>query len=165
MFVVHADYRQFSLRDKASHQSWLRTHPRRDVWTDEAVTRHRIGAEPHSLSIGTARSDLVEVIVNVGDTPPAVLADADHVVEADLDVPSGELSLFGPADYPGQQRHLPVAPGRYRVRVSYLQAGPPDAEWNDFEYGDHLRYVLDLWPVPAASDLVVLKQGGDLWDG
>ncbi|GAA4528323.1 hypothetical protein [Amycolatopsis samaneae] len=165
MFVVHADYRQFFLRDKASHETWLRTHPRPEVWTDEAVTRHRVGAEPHSLAVGTARSDLVEVALTVHAGPPPVAAEADHVVEADLDAPSGALHLFGPADYPARHRLVPIAPGRHRVRVSYLQAGPPDAEWNDFEYGDHLRYVLDLWPVSSATGVVVRKQGGDLWDG
>lgn len=56
--------------------------------------------------------------------PPPVLVAAEHVVEADLPVPSGKLVISGPADYPSQERFFSVLPGLYRARVSYVPAGP-----------------------------------------
>lgn len=126
---------------------------------------HRIGAEPGGLAIATARSDLVESSVELLPSPPAVLADAEHVVEADLPVPSGRLVISGPADYPSQEKYFSVLPGLYRARVSYVPAGPPAVDWNDHEYGEHYRYVVELWPAPEESDVEVLRQGAAVWDG
>lgn len=154
---VHADQRQFSLRDKDARVTGT-------GWTDSALTA-RVGAEPRALAVVTARSDLVEAAVTVHSAAPPLLSDASHVVEADLEVPSGTLMVSGPADYPSQERSLDLAPGRYRARVSYVPSGPPDADWNDFEYGEHYRYVVDLWPSPAPSSVAVLRQGPDVWDG
>lgn len=72
----------------------------------------------------TARSDLVESSVTLTPGPPPVLVAAEHVVEADLPVPSGKLVISGPADYPSQERFFSVLPGLYRARVSYVPAGP-----------------------------------------
>ncbi|GAA3530226.1 hypothetical protein GCM10022222_11450 [Amycolatopsis ultiminotia] len=158
-FVVHAELRQFSLRDLGA---W---RPGDGGWSDEAVTSHRIAVEPSSLAVATARSDLVETEVSVHPAPPAVRADAEHVVEADLAVPGGELTLAGPADYPDQRHRLRITPGRHRVRVSYVESGPPAATWNEHEFGPHFRYVLDLWPTVTPSPVTVLRQGAAVWDG
>ncbi|MDT8914238.1 hypothetical protein [Amycolatopsis sp. PS_44_ISF1] len=157
--VVHADQRQFSVRDTSA---WV---PGDGGWTAEAVTSHRIAVEPFSLAVATARSDLVEVEVTVHPARPALDEAAGHVVEADLDSRGGAFTIAGPTDSPGRQHRLPAAPGRHRVRVSYVESGPPDAEWNDFEYGAHLRYVLDLWPSEAPAPVTVLRQGAGVWDG
>ncbi|MET7996299.1 hypothetical protein ABZU76_35960 [Amycolatopsis sp. NPDC005232] len=157
--VVHADQRQFSLRDNTA---WV---PGDGGWSDEAVNSHRIAVEPSSLAVATARSDLVEVDVALHPGPPAVLADAEHVVEADLAVAGGNVTLAGPADYPGQERVLELAPGRYRVRVSYVESGPPAVTWNEHEYGEHFRYVVDLWPAHTAAPVTVVRQGAAVWDG
>ena len=158
-YLVHADQRQFSLRDK---DAW---RPGDGGWTEEAVDRWRVAVEPSSLSVATARSDWVETDLTVGAGAPPPLADASHIVEADLDLPGGEATLAGPADYAGHEHRIAVPPGRYRVRVSYVESGPPDADWHDHEYGAHFRYVLDLWPVSAASPVAVVRQGAAVWDG
>ncbi len=158
-YLVHAEQRQFSLRDK---DAW---RPGDGGWTDEAVSAHRVAVEPSSLSVATARSDWVEVDVSVGVAAPPVRPDASHVVEADLDVPGGEATLAGPADYARQEHRIAVPPGRYRVRVSYVESGPPAAEWHDHEFGEHFRYVLDLWPSAEAAPVAVLRQGAGVWDG
>ncbi len=155
--VVHADQRQFSLRDKAARLTGA-------GWTDSALAA-RVASEPRALAVVTARSDLVEAAVTVSDSTPAPAAEASHVVEVDLEVPSGVLVVSGPADYPSQERSFPVAPGLYRARVSYVPSGPPPAEWNDFEFGEHYRYLIDLWPSPAPAGVAVLLQGPDVWDG
>ncbi|MBB4684940.1 hypothetical protein [Amycolatopsis jiangsuensis] len=158
-YVVHADLRQFSLRDKSA---WL---PGDGGWTDEAVTSHRIAVEPSSLAVATARSDLVEVEVSAHPSAPPVRVDAEHVVEADLAVPGGEVTLAGPTDYPDRWHHLSLAPGRYRVRVSYVESGPPAAPWNEHEFGAHFRYVLDLWPSASPAPVAVRRAGAAVWDG
>jgi hypothetical protein len=156
--VVHADQRQFSLRDSASRLNG-------SGWTSTAVEFHRIGVEPGGLSIATARSDLVESSVTVVPAAPALVPDAEHVVEADLPVPSGKLVISGPADYASQEKFLAVRPGLYRARVSYVPAGPPEATWNEHEFGEHYRYVVELWPVLSPSGVEVVRQGAAVWDG
>ncbi|SFW89976.1 hypothetical protein [Amycolatopsis australiensis] len=156
--VVHADQRQFSVRDSASRLTG-------SGWTPAAVELHRIGVESGGIAIATARSDLVESSLTVLSSAPPVLAGAEHVVEADLAVPSGSLVVSGPADYPSQEQVLRVEPGRYRARVSYVPAGPPPATWNEHEFGEHYRYVVELWPVSSASEVTVLRQGAAVWDG
>jgi hypothetical protein len=156
--VVHADQRQFSVRDSGARLDG-------SGWTALAVESHRIGVEPGGLAIATARSDLVESSVASFPSAPALAADAEHVVEADLPVPSGKIVISGPADYPSQEKFLGVLPGLYRARVSYVPAGPPPTEWNDHEYGEHYRYVVELWPASSESGVEVLKQGAAVWDG
>ncbi len=134
-------------------------------WTSVAVDCHRIGVEPGGLAIATARSDVVESSVNLVPSPPAVDPSAEHVVEADLPVPSGRLVISGPSDYPSQERFFSVLPGLYRARVSYVPAGPPAVTWNEHEFGEHYRYVVELWPVSGPSDVEVVRQGAAVWDG
>lgn len=155
--VVHADQRQFSVRDSGSKLDG-------SGWTAQAVD-HRLAAEPAGLAIVTARSDLVESSVTLAPGPPPLLPEAEHVVEADLPVPSGKLVISGPADYPSQERFFSVLPGLYRARVSYVPAGPPATEWNEHEFGEHFRYVVEMWPASAPSDVEVLRQGAAVWDG
>ncbi|GIH78345.1 hypothetical protein Plo01_47740 [Planobispora longispora] len=149
----------------------MRSHAEDDLsapagWTEEAVYVHRIGVQPHSIAVGTARSDLVDTTLLLYSTAPiADLEEADHVVEADIELPTGDLAVYGPADDPGQERHVTVAAGRYRVRVSYLPSAPPASGHNDSELGDHFRYRIDIWPTGSPSVLAVLKQGYRLWAG
>ncbi|MET8996974.1 hypothetical protein [Amycolatopsis sp. Hca4] len=156
--VVHADQRQFTVRDSSTRLTG-------SGWTASAVELHRIGAEPGGIAIATARSDVVESSVTLLPSPPAVAADAEHVVEADLPVPSGRLVISGPADYPSQEKYFSVLPGLYRARVSYVPAGPPAVTWNEHEFGEHYRYVVELWPVESRSDVEVVRQGAAVWDG
>jgi hypothetical protein len=156
--VVHADQRQFSLRDSGSRLDG-------SGWTALAVESHRIGPEPGGIAIATARSDLVESSITLLPAPPALSPSAEHVVEADLPVPSGKLVISGPADYPSQEKFFSVLPGQYRARVSYVPAGPPAVDWNDHEYGEHYRYVVEMWPVQSESGVEVLRQGAAVWDG
>ncbi len=134
-------------------------------WTSLAVECHRIGVEPGGFAIATARSDVVESSVTLVPSPPALAADAEHVVEADLPVPSGKIVISGPADYPSQEKYFSVLPGLYRARVSYVPAGPPAVTWNEHEFGEHYRYVVQLWPVPEPSEVEVIRQGAAVWDG
>ncbi|WP_290055562.1 hypothetical protein [Amycolatopsis solani] len=155
--VVHADQRQFSLRDSASRLTG-------SGWTPTALD-HRIAAEPAGIAIVTARSDVVESSVTLVPSAPALASDAEHVVEADLPVPSGKVVISGPVDYPSQEKFFSVLPGLYRARVSYVPGGPPAVTWNEHEFGEHYRYVVELWPVTVPSGVEVLRQGASVWDG
>ena len=126
---------------------------------------HRIGAEPGGLAIATARSDVVESSVTLLPSAPPLVVAAEHVVEADLPVPSGRLVISGPSDYPSQAKFFSVLPGLYRARVSYVPAGPPSVTWNEHEFGEHYRYVVELWPETEKSEVEVLRQGAAVWDG
>jgi hypothetical protein len=169
--IVFADYYQFYLQDLQAYLDWLGsdgTDP--DLppagWTSEAVHVHRIGVEPNSLSVGTARNDRVEVTLRFHPgEPPAWAAETEHVVEADLDVPNGDLAVYGPTDGPGQEQHITIARGRYRVRVSYIPSEPPTIGASGGGYGDHFIYHADLWPVMTPTPLVVLRQGSNPWAG
>jgi hypothetical protein len=169
--VVFADYCQFFLQDLEAHGIWMRSHGADPAlapagWTEDAVYGHRIGVDPYSLAIGRARRDIVEVSLRVHPFAPAAdLNGAEHAVEADLGLPSGDLAVCGVADEPGEEQHARVAAGSYRVRVSYRPSGPPPEGSNQSEPGDHFRYQVDLWLTARATTLAVLKQGPRLWAG
>jgi hypothetical protein len=130
-------------------------------WTREASDRHRIGVEPHSISVGSARIDVVETVLRI---LPEARAAAGHVIEADLEVVSGSVSLVGCTEDPGPEDRIGPPAGRYRVRVSYLPSGPLDGS-SDVEPGAHFRYLLDMWPASESSALAVLRQGSFPWAG
>ena len=169
--TVFADYYQFYLQDLQAYLEWLGsqgTDP--DLppagWTSEAVDIHRIGVEPNSLSVGTARNDWVEAVLRFHPGEPHAWATgAQHVVEADLDVPNGDLAVYGPTVDPDHGHHISITRGRYRVRVSYVPSGPSATEASGAGYGDHFMYHVDLWPTTTETQLVVLKQGPNPWAG
>lgn len=168
-FTVIADHGQFYLQDLEAHGSWVRSNPVDPVpagWTHEAVRFHRIAAEPHSIAVGTARSDLVEVTLLFGSTAPtACFGNAEHVVEADLHLPNGDLAVFGPEYAPGDERHIGAAAGHYRTWVSYIPCGPPAIGANAYEFGDHFHYCFELWPTGGPAALAVVRQGPSPWAG
>ncbi|MEC3973941.1 hypothetical protein [Amycolatopsis sp. H20-H5] len=167
VLVVLADHGQFYLQDLDAHDRWMRTTgAHADLppagWTAEAVNVHRIGVEPHSLSIGTARSDHVETTLRFCESAPPLDPEAEHSVEADLELLGDDLAIYGPADDPGREQHVPATAGGYRVRVSYVPSEPP-ALRNEHEAGDYFHYAIDLWPRVTPTALEVLKQGPDPW--
>jgi hypothetical protein len=169
--AVFADYYQFFVQGLDAHDIWMRSHGADPGlapggWTEDAAHGHRIGAGHYSLAIGTARRDIVEVSLCIHHCAPAADLDgAEHVVEADLGLPSGDLAIYGPTDDPGEGQHLRIAPGSYRVRVSYHPSGLPPQNANHSEPGDHFLYQVDLRPTPLPATLAVLKQGSRLWAG
>lgn len=88
----------------------MRSHAADDLntpagWTHDAVQIHRIGVQPRSIAVGTDRSDVVETMLLFHPAAPANdFGDAEHVVEADIEVPNGDLTIYSPADDPGQER-------------------------------------------------------------
>ena len=169
--TVLADHYQFYVQDVHAHVHWGRSHWADPSlapggWTKEAVHVHRIGVEPYSIAVGTARNDVVATTLCFHPAEPQTrVEDAEHVVEADLDLPSGDMVIYGPADDPGRDQHISIARGRYRVRVSYVPTRPPTSGSSDTGYGDYFIYLVDLWPTSKPGALAVLKQGPSPWAG
>lgn len=100
--LVFADHSQFYIQD-IDGQTAAETDEGYD-WpearSEEAVAVCRIGVDgPCSIAIGTARSDYVETALRVHDAEPP-LVEAEHIVEADLTVPSGVVHVFGCMELP-----------------------------------------------------------------
>lgn len=125
---------------------------------------HRIGVEPHSISVGTARDDMVESLITVHASEPPTDPAAEHIVEADLDVPTGQLTMSSPGTDPADGPSLTVHAGLLRARVSYVPAGPPPVGTGGGP-GDHFLYQVDLWPSDRTYGLVIVKQGAGIWAG
>lgn len=169
--LVFADYFQFYVRDVEAHDAELRaggaTRADRPPagWTRETDV-HRIGIEPHSISAGTARREFVETTLEVHPGPPSpAFTEAEHIVEADMQVPTGVLHVHGCLDDPRPEYRSEVPAGRYRVRVSYMPTESPPAEVDPDEPGDHYSYRVDIWAAPELASLVVVKQGPNPWAG
>ncbi|MBE1578816.1 hypothetical protein ACFORH_20310 [Amycolatopsis roodepoortensis] len=168
--VLFAEYGQFYLQDVDAHNRAMRDGAAMDPdrpaggWTEDAVQLHRIGLEPHSISVGTAREDLVETVLAVHTSPPQLTINAEHVVEADLDVPTGNVSIVGCTQPPQPEHAVTVTPGRYRARVCYIPSVPP-ADSDPDAPGDHFSYQIDIWPATEPSALTVVRQGTSPWAG
>jgi hypothetical protein len=109
---------------------------------------------------------MVETTLRIHPAEPKNrVEDAEHVVEADVDLPNGDMVIYGPADDPGREQHISIAQGRYRVRVSYVPTAPPAAGPDDAGYGDYFIYLVDLWRTGKPAPLAVLRQGPSPWAG
>jgi hypothetical protein len=168
-FLIDADHGQFYVQDLEPHDAWMAEHVTDpDLppagWTEEAVHVHRIGVEPHSISVGTARDDMVESQINVHESAPMVEPTAEHIVEADLDASTGQLAVSSPGVLPEDGPSMTVPSGLIRVRVSYVPSEPPAVDTNGGP-GDHFLYQIDLWPTDQACGPAILKQGSNPWAG
>lgn len=167
--MIDADHGQFYVQDLNPYDAWLAEHAMDpDLapagWTDEAVYVHRIGVEPHSISVGTARDGIVESLITVHASAPTTDPAAEHIVETDLYVPTGQLTMSSPGTDPADEPSLTVPAGLLRTRVSYVPAGPPPVG-TDGRPGDHFLYQVDLWPSDREYGLVVVRQGPEIWAG
>ncbi|MER7585046.1 hypothetical protein [Kitasatospora sp. NPDC097691] len=168
-FLIDADHGQFYVQDLEPYDAWMAEHAMDpDLppagWTDEAVHVHRIGVEPHSISVGTARDDMVESLITIHTSVPMIESAAEHIVEVDLAAPTGRLALSSPGVHPEDGPSLTVPAGLLRARVSYIPSDPPAVDTNGGP-GDHFLYRIDLWPADQPCGLVVLKQGPNPWAG
>ena len=161
MAVVYADHGQFYIQDlDGQHAAEAdEDYDWPEAWSDDAVTVHRIGLDgPCSIAVGTARSDYVETSLQV-HLEAAPLAEAAHIVEAGLAVPSGVVHVFGCMERPGPEHRVEIPGGQYRIRVSHVPSGPPPASVGPAAEGPYFRYRLDLWPDDKVTGIAVIRQG------
>jgi len=143
---VFADYYQFYLLDESVDEDFGA------LWDDEAVER-LLAVGRSSIGVGTARNMAVPVAVSLFEEAPELDPDAwDMVNECSLALRSGRLVILGGTDYLPDAPRLPVAPGDYRVRISYAGLDTLSEDGLD---GDDF-YRIDLWPAPLGP-LVIRK--------
>lgn len=142
-FDVFADYHQFYLWDRGM------TNQAPEDYTDEDV-RRRIKTGPHVVVIQPERNTTVPVEVEVHDADPGFdAAEWDHVAEASLHLPTGQLQIHECTG--GPVAEFVVEPGWYRVR----SLGGGFATVAGLDGSDHYRAV--LWPAPP-DEVRVVKQ-------
>ena len=150
-FKLFADYFQFYLQDESAAGDLS------ESWTNEAVAR-LLAVAPGTIGVGTVRNMFVPVTLEIVDRAPVIdLSRWDHVVECDIDVPSGRLVIAGCTDYFPDAARVAVHPGHYRVRIGYGRLD--DLSEDGLEGGDH--YDLVLWKSEPMG-LEILKQHAPL---
>ena len=142
---VFADYHQFYLWDSA-----MKPNAPED-YTDDDI-RHRIKTAPNVVVIQPERDMNVPVTIEIYDSEPDIeLNGWDHVAEASLHLPTGNLQVHECTG--GPVANFTLTPGWYRVRSMH---GGFDTIASVGTDGDDF-YKLALWPAEAAG-VVVLKQ-------
>lgn len=121
-----------------------------EVYTEADVVR-RIKTAPNVVVI-QAESDLeIPVEIEIHDTEPAYSPDEwDHIAEASLHLPSGQLKIHECTG--GPVAEFEIVAGWYRVRSFH---GGFDTIESATLGGDYYKVV--LWPAPPA-DILVVKQ-------
>lgn len=146
-YTLFADYFQFYVQDEDAKGDLS------DAWTDQAVA-DLIALAPGTIGVGTVRNMDVPVEVEfLASEPELALNSWDHVVDCDIDIPSGKLVVAGCTDYFPDAARIQTAPGHYRARVLYCGLGTLS---EDGLRGDD-RYRIELWAGPPAG-LQVLKR-------
>jgi len=131
------------------------------AWSDSDTDLRRVLVSPYELQIATARYDSVQVRLVVHDRRPAPNLTATHVVESDLETPSGRLAL---STVTGRCAEVEVRGDRQRVRITYENSGAaPDS--NPDEPGDHYLYLIESWPVEMPQTPETVVQGPQVWAG
>lgn len=160
---------QLELRPYASHTSVFLSDDEATsevdygAWQEPVTQLRRVLVSPFELQVTTARYDTVPFMVRVWDSNPAQAQNASHVIEADLQIPSGVLVIHGAVEEYSAAPRIAVPAGRYRVRVSYVPRSDPLPESSPDELGDHYDYIADLWPSSSPQEPVTLVQGDAVW--
>ena len=142
---VFANFNQFYLWDRQVDPDVP------DEGTDSDV-ENRLASAPHVVVVRTERSFEVPVTVEIHDSEPAFDATRwDHIAEASLHLPGGELEVHECAG--GPVAFFRVSPGWYRVRS--FHGGFDSINHRTDEGDDH--YLVVLWPAPPSA-LRVVKQ-------
>ncbi|WP_030971833.1 hypothetical protein [Streptomyces sp. NRRL S-1824] len=149
-FTLLADYFQIHVAD--AEIDWDLS----DAWTPQAVADH-LAVAHGPLGIGTV------VNVNVRVTVEALSMEArddsaefDHVVEASLQVPSGQLVVLGCTDYFPDADRFEVPAGWTRLRVSRSNLGPvTEVDVDSDESPERVR--IQVWPAPEAEPKVIKR--------
>jgi hypothetical protein len=144
---LFADYFQVYLQDEGASGDLS------DSWNEEAVAR-LLAVAPGTIGIGTVRNMHVPLAIEIHDQAPNDdSSNWDHVVEAELNVTSGQIVVAGCTDYFPEAKRVEVDPGRYRARVSY--GGLDTLSENGLSGED--RYRVQLWVGPPLP-VRILKQ-------
>lgn len=136
-FELFADYFQFYLQDDDINLGDLS-----DAW-DDAATQRMLAVAEGVVGVGTARNMDVPVTVEVHVGEPHIPDEAQRVCECSLTIRTGWIVAAGCTDYFPDAARIPVAPGCYRVRVSYFNLDSVVGLDGDD------RYLVQLWRASA----------------
>jgi hypothetical protein len=146
-YRLFADYSQFYLQDEGAAGDLS------DAWTDEAVA-DLVALAPGTIGVGTVRNTFVPVKVQIVPGPPPLdLDEWDHIVECDIDVPTGRLVIAGCTDYLPDAARIELDPGQYRARITY--GGLDTLSENGLEGDD--RYHLALWKASPGGKRILKR--------
>lgn len=151
--TLFADYHQIHLFDDGS------TTDLGDAWTSEAVL-DGLAVGEDAIAVGTTVNINVSVTVEVLESEPADdSTEFDHVVEASLEVRSGQLVVMGCTDYEPEAARFTITPGPVRVRAARNNLA--EAERLDIDSGNDPatmeRLRLQIWPAPLENPVVVKR--------
>ena len=136
------DYGQLYLYDASTDLSSFE-NPYLDALDAATETGLSVGARSGIVDVLMPRQENFHAEMRIVDSEPEP-RDADHVVEFDLQAPSGRLILEGSGG--SGTLELDVPAGRYRARLSG-QGFDAAAAWQYRDEGDPGdRYLLELWP-------------------
>jgi hypothetical protein len=120
-----------------------------DYFADENLSRRIMTGQ--RLVLRLERNAIARVDVEIHDAEPAYNPDDwDHIAEASLDLPTGQLQV---EEVGRTIVEFTVAPGCYRVRS--FRGGFDTIDESGWEGFDH--YLLVFWPAPPA-EVRVIKQ-------
>lgn len=109
---VFADYNQFYIWDREASDQMAP-----EDWTDEDVEA-RAKATPHVFVLSPVRNVEVPFVLEIHDSEPQFMsAEWDHIVEASIEIPSGQLEVHECTG--GSLCEFRIDPGTYRVRALY----------------------------------------------
>jgi hypothetical protein len=148
--ALFADYFQIHVLDDDSEGDLS------DVWTDQAVL-DGLGVTDGALAIGTAVNVTVAVGVQVlTEEPDKDTDDFDHVVEASLELASGQLVVMGCTDYGPEAARFDMPAGWVRVRASRrnLAAAVQADVDSDKTPGTTEQLRLQAWPAAGSQPLI-----------
>jgi hypothetical protein len=138
---LRADYHQIQLLDRDSETNLG------DHWTEQGTTDGLVVADD-TMAIVTEVNGPVAVLVHVLSEEPPAGDGFDHVVEAGINVPSGELIVMGPADYLPEADRVAVPPGWIGVRASRRNLAEAREAYDALDFSEPIEeIVLQLWPV------------------
>ena len=110
-----------------------------------------------SVGIGTVRNMSVPVALTIhADEPEDDFHEWDLVNECSFTVRSGRIAILGCTDALPEAARISLAPGPYRLRVSYSGL---DSLSEDGLDGDDF-YRLQLWPAPLAGLRTLKEKAG-----
>jgi hypothetical protein len=143
---LFADYFQIWLEDPQAFSA-----QREFLFTDRHLS-DRVWVNDGLIIMFTARNMMVPIELQTLRTEPSRdLTIWDHVVETSINIPSGQLEVFGCGGY--STTNLSVQPGTYRVRLCQGQLASLSGD--GLEGQDH--YQILLWP-GSSIETTVLKR-------
>ena len=130
-----------------------------EAWTDEAVADD-LAVASGALGLGTAVNvDVAVAIELLPQAPEHASPHVDHIVEASIHAPSGQLVILGCTDYFPDAARFDVPAGWVRVRASRwnlahaIEAGAASDEAE--ETIEHLH--IQVWPAPQEPPAVIKR--------